>query len=282
MTPGFAPAKVNLFLHVGPLGEDGYHPLQSWMVFADVGDEVRLTPAGSALVVDGPFAEGVPRDGSNLVMRARDAFLAVSGGAPMGIALTKVLPPASGIGGGSSDAAAVLRLMQEAAPIPEDELSRIALSLGADVPACVAARSLIAGGRGEQLSPPPAAPPLPAVLVNPGVEVSTGAVFRAFDQEPAREWPCLSEAASARSVGEAIDLVATMRNDLQPAAEALAPEIGAVLAALSEDRRCRLARMSGSGATCFALVETRETAESLAADLAVRNPGWWVRAASLS
>lgn len=282
MTPGFAPAKVNLFLHVGPLGSDGYHPLQSWMVFADVGDEVRLLPDGDGLTVDGPFAQSVPSGADNLVLRARDAFLAVSRGPAVGVALTKVLPAASGIGGGSSDAAAVLRLMQLAAPIPEDALSRIAMSLGADVPACLAAQSLIAGGRGEVLFAPPASPPLPAVLVNPGVEVSTAEVFRIFDRQPAGEWPSLSEGAGAGSVAEAVDLVARTRNDLEPAARALAPEIEAVLGALSADKRCRLARMSGSGATCFALTATREAAESLAADLAACNPGWWVKATTLS
>lgn len=283
MNTGFAPAKINLFLHVGPLGRDGYHPLHSWMVFADVGDQVNLIEGGAGLKVTGPFSAGVPADGSNLVIKARDAFLAEHPLPPFGLVLDKQLPPASGIGGGSSDAAAVLRLLQARASIPPERLSALALSLGADVPACLQARRLNAEGRGEQLSPTPDFPPLPAVLVNPGVAVSTGDVFRKFDDgAPARleTWRPAGDLTSVASLIRA--LAAGTRNDLQPPALQIAPAVGEVIDIMAADQRAGLARMSGSGATCFALCESREDAESLAVDLAARYPKWWVRATTLS
>lgn len=282
MSPGFAPAKINLFLHVGPLGPDGYHPLHSWMVFADVGDEVAVEEGDLTFRLTGPFPRGVPADASNLVIRARDAFLAVQPLPPFGLVLDKRLPPASGIGGGSSDAAAVLRLLQERAPIAQDRLAEIALSLGADVPACLKAKLVNVAGRGEQLSSAVEIPPLPAVLVNPGVGVSTREVFEVFDRGnpgPLGYWRVERD---FRSVAEFIaELGAMTGNDLQPAAQELAPVIGEVLEALEADDRCRLARMSGSGATCFALCETTADAQSLARDLTAARPRWWVRATIL-
>jgi len=289
----FAPAKINLFLRVWPPGLDGYHPLQSWMVFADVGDFLEMTPAEAmGFEVKGPFAPGVPADGANLAVRARDAFLAVSAPiTPFTLTLDKHLPPASGIGGGSADAAAVLRLLQQQSPIDEQRLYAIALALGADVPACLKSAALIAKGRGEVFEAAPCAPPLPAVLANPKVAVSTAEVFAAFDAqgeesgqfERRREfWPEWSADGDPADVAAAIALITPPGNDLQRAAEILAPEVVDVIRALERDRRCRLARMSGSGATCFGLCLTIEDAQGLAAELAAEHPHWWVRATTLS
>lgn len=179
----FAPAKINLFLHVGPVEDDGYHPLCSWMTFADVGDRLTYRPAaGRTLTVEGPFAAELadvsPAD--NLVLRAAERLLA---GSEAGFHLTlhKALPIASGLGGGSADAGAALRLLRGALDLPMDDaaLEAVALSIGADGPACLWGAPVLAEGRGERLSPPPTAPVLDVVLVNPGVPCPTSAVYRA-------------------------------------------------------------------------------------------------------
>jgi len=180
----FAPAKINLFLHVGPLNADGYHPLSSWMVFADVGDEIAvLAHTEDVFERGGPFGGAVPADGGNLVLRARDSIRPE--GRTCAIQLIKRLPPASGMGGGSSDAAATLRALGELWGLPEWRLAHAAPALGADVPACLRAKSLIAMGRGEVLAAAPSVPDLYAVLVNPGVETATGRVFASYDAGPA-------------------------------------------------------------------------------------------------
>lgn len=276
----FAPAKVNLYLHVGPLGADGYHPLESWMAFADIGDTVVLETATTpAFVVDGPFAAGVPTDGSNLVLKARDALL---GALPpsFGLRLEKRLPPASGIGGGSSDAAAVLRLLSAFAP--DADLPALALGLGADVPACLHGRSILARGRGEVLSPAPEAPPLPAVLVNPGVAVSTGAIFGLYDKGAPAPLHTAGLGAAFATPGEVARALDQTRNDLQAPAIALEPVIGEVLDLLMARPETLLARMSGSGATCFALCPSHDAALALAAQVSRDRPRWWVTACNLT
>lgn len=277
----FAPAKVNLFLHVGPPSADGFHPICSLMVFADVGDDVRLARGGAGLAIEGPYAAGLEDGPDNLVLRARDALLARLGRRPdFGLVLEKRLPIASGLGGGSSDAAATLRLLREAmAPQLDDSvLLEIAAGLGSDTPACVAATAVIASGRGEILDPAPPFPDLPAVLVNPGIASPTGPVYLAYDRAvdprgaegPA--WP--RSLPTPRAVAE---FLAGCRNDLQAPAISLTPAIGEALGALAEADEALLARMSGSGATCFALCESVGEAEALSARLAAGHPAWWVR-----
>ena len=276
----FAAAKVNLYLHVGPLGADGYHPLESWMAFADVGDTVSIEEAATeSFAVAGPFAKSVPTDASNLVLKARHA-LGAQVPTPLRLLLEKRLPPASGIGGGSSDAAAVLRLLRPFAP--DVDLPALALTLGADVPACLHARSILARGRGQVLSSAPTAPPLPVVLVNPGVAVSTGAIFGLYDRNSPQALTPAPLAGAFATPADVAEGLALTRNDLQAPAIALEPVIGEVLGLLAAQAETLLARMSGSGATCFALCKDRDAAAALAAKVSGDNPQWWVKACNLT
>ena len=278
-----APAKINLFLHVGAPGADGYHPVCSLMVFADAGDRVTLREGDAlAVKVRGPFAGQLAGEGDNLVLRAARALLAKARGpqALSAFTLDKRLPVAAGLGGGSSDAGAALRLMrEEMTPRLDDaELEAVAAGLGADGAACLWGRPVVAEGRGERLSPAPGLPILEAVLVNPGVSVSTPAVYGAFDAARAFgdvEPPPMPEAFE--SVEEVAGWLATTRNDLEAAAVALAPEIGDVLATLSDEPEALIARMSGSGATCFALCQSEVEAETLAERIMAMKPDWWVQ-----
>jgi 4-diphosphocytidyl-2-C-methyl-D-erythritol kinase len=279
----FAPAKVNLFLHVGAPGADGYHPICSLMAFADVGDRLTLREAPALqLDVRGPFAVGAPATGDNLVLRAAHALLARARGpvAPLGLVLEKMLPVAAGLGGGSSDAGAALRLLRETQglAIEDADLERIAAALGADGAACLWGRPVVAEGRGERLSAAPALPLVDAVLVNPGVPVSTPAVYRALDAgagfgDVARP----SMPAAFETVAELAGWLATQRNDLERPAVATAPEVGAVLETLAGERETLLARVSGSGGTCFALCAGDIEAEGLAERIEAMAPHWWVR-----
>ena len=277
----FAPAKINLFLHVGAPGGDGYHPLCSLMAFADVGDRVVLHEADSLSVrVHGPFGGMLAGEGDNLVLRAARALLARARGPQplVGLSLEKLLPVAAGLGGGSSDAGAALRLMRAALGVQVDdvELEAIAASLGADGAACLWGRPVLAQGRGELLTPAPQMPTIEAVLVNPRVEVSTPAVYSAFDAlgEFGDVAPPPMPAAF-ESVEELAAWLGMMRNDLQVPAVGLAPEVGDVLATLSEERETLIARMSGSGATCFAICASDIEADALAARVDALRPDWW-------
>lgn len=261
-----APAKINLTLHVTGQRADGYHLLDSLVVFADIGDRITVTPSDtSRLTVTGPRAAGVPTDASNLVLRAAALM-----NQPADVTLDKHLPAMAGIGGGSSDAAATLRALSRATgtPVPANPEA-----LGADVPVCLIARATRMQGVGEVLTPLPGLPDLHGVLINPGVDVPTPRVFADLASKtnppmPATlpDWPDAAALASWLS---------TMRNDLETPARALAPAIGATLTALAADPDCLLARMSGSGATCFGLTETRAKADAMAARLT--RPGWWVQ-----
>lgn len=257
-----APAKVNLCLHVTGRRADGYHLLDSLVAFADLGDVVTLR-AGDGFTVTGPFAYGVPTDDRNLAVRA--LRMAGTGGH---VTLDKRLPHPGGIGGGSSDAAAVLRLAR-ANPSTAD-----LLSLGADLPVCLAGRGARMTGIGEGVEPVDL-PLLHAVLVHPGLSVPTPACFAALGR---RDNPGLGAMPDLSAPDAVIDWLGTCRNDLEVPACDLAPGIREVLAAL-RDAGARLSRMSGSGATCFGLWPTRAAAEDAAA--ALDRPGWWVRAASL-
>lgn len=261
----FAPAKVNLCLHVTGRRADGYHLLDSLVVFADVGDTLGAAPAAELeLEVDGPFAHAVGSAEDNLVTAAARLM---GGGVRLG--LTKRLPVAAGIGGGSADAAACLRaLTRLGRPMPSPEA---VLALGADVPVCMAGRPARLRGTGEIVEPLGAWPELNAVLVNPGVPLATPAVFAALErrENPPLDWP---------PRGDVLVWLADQRNDLEPAARALEPRIGDVLDAL-RGAGAQLARMSGSGATCFGVFPTPEAAARAAE--ALRRPGWWVAPARL-
>ncbi len=276
-----APAKVNLFLHVGPVEADGYHPLASLVAFADVGDRLTVEPAdGLSLAVTGPFAAALAGEGDNLVLRAVRALGAAAGVGEPGLRITldKQLPVAAGLGGGSSDAGAALKLARDALGLPFDDaaLAEIAAGLGADGPMCLHARAAWAEGRGDVLTFETGLPPLSALLVNPGVPSSTGAVYRAFDEGTtgAADRPSKPSDWSALSV---IDWLAIQRNDLQVPAVALAPAIGEALATTATLPGARLTRMSGSGATVFALFDTASAAEAAGRTLAALRPDWWVR-----
>ena len=282
MSPiAFAPAKINLFLHVGAPGGDGYHPLCSLMAFADVGDRVVLHEADFLSVrVHGPFGGMLAGEGDNLVLRAARALLAQARGPQplVGLSLEKLLPVAAGLGGGSSDAGAALRLMRTALGVQVDdvELEAIAASLGADGAACLWGRPVLAQGRGELLTPAPQMPTIEAVLVNPRVEVSTPAVYRAFDA--LGDFGDIAPPpmpAAFESVEELAAWLGMMRNDLQVPAVGLAPEVGDVLATLSEERETLIARMSGSWATCFAICASDIEADALAARVDALRPDWW-------
>ena len=266
-----APAKVNLYLHVTGRRADGYHILDSLAVFPAAGDRLVVEPADTlSLVIDGPFAPVLQHESDNLVLRAARALAARDGLAPRArLRLTKNLPVASGIGGGSADAAAALRLLSRLWHVPPADIS-LAAGLGADVPVCLASRPVRMGGIGEILLPAPALPPGFIVLVNAGMAVATPAVFRARrgDFSPpatlAPGWPDLAALVA--------DLL-VLRNDLEEPAIALQPVIADVLAALRTRPGCELARMSGSGATCFGLFASADEAETAATGL--RRPGWW-------
>ncbi|WP_091739301.1 4-(cytidine 5'-diphospho)-2-C-methyl-D-erythritol kinase [Phenylobacterium immobile] len=276
-----APAKVNLFLHVGPPQADGYHSLCSLMAFADTGDELRLEPAAAfELAIKGPFGKGLAADPSNLVWRAAEALAREAGVGlpPVRLILDKRLPVASGLGGGSSDAGAALRLVRASLDQSVDDarLEALAAGLGADGAPCLWGRPTLAQGRGERLSAVPELPPLWAVLANCGVSVSTPAVYRALDQAAvfgAVEPPTLPTWASAADLAA---WLGAQRNDLERPSLTLAGEIGPVLAALSGPEAL-LTRLSGSGGTCFALCGTAQAAASLAARVLEDHPDWWVR-----
>ncbi|EBA10324.1 4-(cytidine 5'-diphospho)-2-C-methyl-D-erythritol kinase [Sagittula stellata] len=269
-TEAFAPAKINLALHVTGQRDDGYHLLDSLVMFADVGDTVRLRDAPEvSLEITGSRAAGVPADRRNLCWKAAEAF-----GCPVAITLDKHLPAAAGIGGGSSDAAAVLRAMEAlyGRPSPVDPLT-----LGADVPVCMVGHAARMSGIGDHVLPLFMAP-LHAVLVNPGVEVSTPSVFKALS---CKENAPMSEMPEGGGPAAALVWLSAQRNDLQAPAIALQPVIGDVLTALGGQTGARLARMSGSGATCFALFDDLKTAKAAATDLQKAHPAWWVAACTL-
>ena len=281
MAEAFAPAKVNLFLHVGAPAADGYHPICSLMVFADVGDRLDARPAEAfSLRVRGPFGAGLGGSEDNLVMRAARALAAEATRPALAFTLDKQLPVASGLGGGSSDAGAALRLLRDAlAPdLPDARLEAVAAALGADGAACLWGRPVLAEGRGERLSAAPALPLMDAVLVNAGAAVSTPEVYRRLDASAAFgdvAPPPMPDAFE--DVHEVAGWLATQRNDLEAAAVAVSPEVGAVLATLRDEPEALIARVSGSGGTCFALCDDDIAAESLAERLESLAPGWWVR-----
>ena len=282
-----APAKVNLHLHVLGRREDGLHLLDSLTVFPDVADIVTARPAPPgvfAIEVAGPFAAGAPTDATNLALRAALALAEAAGrgpgaAAPLGVALSlqKILPAAGGIGGGSADAAAVLRLMNRlwALDLPMARLAEIGLTLGADLPVCLHAPAPAwMAGIGERVAPVSGVPPLAILLANPGTPTPTLEVFRRLrhrDGAPA-VWP----AEGCASLDALVDWLSGASNMLEPPAREVAPAVSGLLEAIAAQPGCRLARMSGSGATCFGLFETMDGAEAGAQ--ALRRAGLWAAA----
>jgi 4-diphosphocytidyl-2-C-methyl-D-erythritol kinase len=268
----FAPAKINLTLHVTGQREDGYHLLDSLVVFAEVGDWVSVAPGPLSLAITGPQAAALPVSGDNLVLRAARAM-----GVQACIELEKHLPIASGIGGGSADAAACLRALAAltGADLPD---AAAVLALGADVPVCLAGRPVRMQGVGEVLTPVPALPQMFVVLVNPGVGVATPAVFKAL---PRKDNSPMSAVPECEGAAEFATWLAKQRNDLEGPSQVLAPVIGDVKAALAAQPGCLLARMSGSGATCFGLFDTADEAEAARATIATQHPEWWCAAGAI-
>ncbi|MGE0256671.1 MAG: 4-(cytidine 5'-diphospho)-2-C-methyl-D-erythritol kinase [Alphaproteobacteria bacterium] len=280
-----APAKLNLYLHVVGRRADGYHLLDSLVAFATLGDRLQARPARRlSLARGGPFAGDLPGDADDLVSRAVHAAARHVGRAPaLTLRLEKRLPVAAGIGGGSADAAAALRLAARLWRRDARDLAGIAATLGADVPMCLAGRTAYAGGAGEVLDAAPALPPAPVVLVNPGVALPTARVFaRHAASGHAGHGGAARFAGPVGDVHALARLLARRGNDLEPAATALVPAIADVLTALKARDGCLLARMSGSGATCFGLFADRHSAAAAARAIAAAAPGWWVRATRLA
>ncbi len=284
-----APAKINLTLHVlGRRPEDGYHVLESLVAFAEVADGLTLDPGPDlTLSVAGPTAGPAGPLDDNLVLRAARHLAAGCPGLRLGaFHLHKELPVAAGIGGGSSDAAAALRLLAELNGLTLDHPAVVAAAraTGADVPVCLDPRARMMRGAGEAVGPALGFEALPAVLVNPSVPVSTAPVFKALGLAVGQaldgaEHPAIAATLDAEGVLAAIH---PARNDLEPPALTVAPIIGSALALLRAQGGCRLARMSGSGATVFALFSDRQAAETAAGAVRREQPGWWVEATRLA
>jgi 4-diphosphocytidyl-2-C-methyl-D-erythritol kinase len=287
-----APAKVNLSLRVLRRRPDGYHDIESLVVFANLGDQLAFVPARRlALTMRGPTAGAAGALADNLVLKAARALADRVEGLKVGsFTLSKRLPVAAGLGGGSADAAAALRLLARANRLALDDprLMQAAGATGADVPVCLDPRPRVMQGIGEILSQPLDLPRLPAVLVNPGIAVSTKDVFAAlrltsrpsaggFSDHPVAG----GRKQAARPYAGLVAALAADRNDLEEAAIRLQPAIAKVLAAITDLPGCALARMSGSGATCFGLFASSRLAVSAARALRGRHPAWWVRATVL-
>lgn len=282
-----APAKINLFLHVTGKRHDGYHTLESLAVFAQDAtacDRLSAAPAEElSLSIDGPQAKSLQAQGAddNLVLRAASLLqpMNLQTGNLKGAALTltKVLPVASGIGGGSADAAAALHCLRALWQIGLDDeaLGNAAIRLGADVPVCLQGRATIMQGIGEQLAPAPALPPFWLVLVNPGLALATKDVFHALGGQYGASQPLDRRPDSAADLAI---LLRARRNDLEAPARFMMPEIDPVLAAMKAQAGCLLARLSGSGATCFGLFGEKRDADFAARNIGRAYPKWWVAA----
>ncbi|HVM86401.1 MAG TPA: 4-(cytidine 5'-diphospho)-2-C-methyl-D-erythritol kinase [Candidatus Binatia bacterium] len=278
-----ARAKINLYLHVVGRRADGYHLLDSLIVFAETGDKIAAAPAAElSLKIDGPFAGKLVADADNLVLRAARGLQELTGTkAGAAITLTKNLPVASGIGGGSADAATTLQALAALWKVipDQDALAKLALGLGADVPVCLAGRPSFIGGIGEEIMPVGKLPAAHLLLVNPGIATPTPAVFktRTGGFSPAARWsePPRDAAALAHALGE-------RRNDLTEAAIRVTPAIRDVLAAIAATRHVLLTRLSGSGATCFGLYATAEAAAVARDAVRAAHHGWWAVAAPIA
>ena len=272
-----ASAKINLFLHVGERRDDGFHPLQSLAVFTGLGDVLAMEEAvGLSLAVEGPFASGLTGEGDNLVLRAARSLIekGALGGTGARLTLTKNLPVASGIGGGSADAAAALRGLSKLWNTSGQDLRQIAAGLGSDIPVCVDSAAAFMEGRGEILRPIEAMPRVPMLLVNPGVAVATRDVFAALESRTGVEMKL--PRGRFDDTADLLRFLESTRNDLEAPARKLQPVIGEVLKALTSLPGALLARMSGSGATCFGIFADDDCCQRAARTLSQASPGWWV------
>ncbi|WP_370400548.1 4-(cytidine 5'-diphospho)-2-C-methyl-D-erythritol kinase [Sulfitobacter sp. JB4-11] len=287
----FAPAKVNLTLHVTGQREDGYHTLDSLIAFATVGDRLEVTPGNTlSLTCEGPEGQHVPADMENLIIKVARLFDDITGAA---FVLDKQLPVSSGIGGGSADAAAAFRALMSirnggaaddddaAAHDPgQTPFAARVLALGADIPACLLSEVARMQGVGEKLTVIPDMKGFDAVLVNPRIGVSTPQVFAALEN---KSNPAMSDALPRfAGLHDFVLWLTEQRNDLQAPAIELVPQIRHVIAALEHDKDCLLARMSGSGATCFGVFSDGDAANAAAKRLSQANPDWWVRPVRLT
>lgn len=282
-----APAKVNLTLKVLGKRPDGFHEISSLAAFSGVYDRLYLMPGGVfSLKIEGPFAAALPGQ-DNLVGKAVSLFLQEFPQAQTGtVTLDKQLPVAAGLGGGSADAAAALRLLVRANPgLTEPESLKVMASrLGSDVAVCLESRAALMRGRGEEVSLLEGLPVLPVVLVNPGVELDTGEIYKALAAPPldSKATAMETEWASFKTVADLAQYIASLGNDLQAPAMKIAPVIADMLAALAGTKGCLAAQMSGSGPTCFGIYPDRATASSAAAELAAGHVEWWIRETELS
>ena len=278
-----ARAKVNLYLHITGRRTDGYHLLDSLIVFAEGGDAIEAVMADRlGLAIDGPFADGLESGPGNLVLRAASALQALTGSKQgAAIRLTKNLPIASGIGGGSADAAATLHALCDLWRVKPDReaLLQLTTKLGADVQVCLAGKPSFVGGIGEDITPAAGLPKSWLLLVNPRVATPTPAVFKARrgDFSRAGRWP-----HPPRDFADFAGRLAQCRNDLTEAAISVTPQIRDVLSALETVPDCALARLSGSGATCFGLFADERSARSAEQQLRARHPHWWSLAAAMA
>ncbi|MBL8631002.1 MAG: 4-(cytidine 5'-diphospho)-2-C-methyl-D-erythritol kinase [Rhodospirillaceae bacterium] len=276
----FAPAKINLFLHVTGKRADGYHLLESLVAFADIGDDIIAEEAAATRVsIHGPYGEALNPTDNSVLQAARFYAAFHSIAAHTQFTLTKNLPVASGIGGGSADAAATLHALEGlyGRPMPD---AKALTTLGADVPVCVHGQPIMMRGIGEAITPIAAFPVCDVVLINPGRSVATVDVFRRLEapystplvQPTAQGWPTL---------GALADFLQTTRNDLVKPALTLVPEVSAVVAALSRAPGCVVARMSGSGATCFGVFDSSAAAKIATETIAEGHPTWWIKQGQL-
>jgi len=268
VTAEAAPAKINLALHVRRRRADGYHDIETLFAFLADGDALTVEDSDrDNFAITGPFAVGLSGGGTNLVTSARDAFAAMFGPTdPLAITLDKRLPVASGIGGGSADAAAMLRVLARRRDIGRNDPALLACAarLGADVPACLLGRTAFGTGTGIDLTPLDSLTGTPVLLVNPGVAVSTAEVFRGWD------------GIDRGGLAPDDPFARAGRNDLEPVARRIAPAIGDALEALAGAPGVMLSRMSGSGATCFALFETEDARSAAARSIRADRPDWWL------
>lgn len=281
-TEEFARAKVNLSLRILGRRGDGFHELQSLVVFPEVGDRLSATPAADfSLKIEGPFGATLEADEGNLVLKAARLLANETGRADGAhFILRKNLPVASGIGGGSADAAAALRALTHlwGVRLEETLFGSLAASVGADVPVCLGSRPAFMWGRGERVARISRLPQFSLLLVNPGVPVSTRSVFGALNAPSLNEMPTMERPAFP-ALDTMLDWLRENGNDLEAPARSLVPAIGDAIAAIEATAGCRLARMSGSGATCFGIYADEGEARAAAQRVAAAHPEWWVAAA---
>ncbi len=279
-----APIKLNLYLHITGRRESGYHDVDSLIAFTDFGDGVRVEPSDRLeIAVEGPFAEDLPEtQADNLVLKALDRMrreVGVEGGAR--VTLIKNIPVAAGVGGGSSDAATAMAAAAKLWGLPKSAMPamlKVAAKIGSDIPACLFRKPSFASGYGEILDEAPQMATMGVLLVNPGIKVSTPAVF---ERRRGGFSPFMADPnAQLRTIPALIEFLKERGNDLTEAAVSMCAPIEDILWAFQDIKDCRLARMSGSGATCFGLFDTVEAAEAAASTFS--NPNWWARAAKLT